>query len=255
MHIGFDNQVAVVTGGSRGVGAATVRLLAGAGAKVIFNYRRAARAAEAVVRSCDPHAPNVVALRADVSRMPDAKRLIGEAVRRFGRLDILVANAGIWNADPAPVERMTERQWDEMMEVNLKGVYSVIHYAVPHMKKRSYGRIIVISSTAGQRGESLHTHYGASKGGVISLVKGLSTELAPHGILVNSVAPGWVDTDMAVSVTSNRRAYQEEARSIPLRRFARPEEVAMPILFLASDLASYVTGEILNVNGGNVLCG
>jgi 3-oxoacyl-[acyl-carrier protein] reductase len=142
-----------------------------------------------------------------------------------------------------------------MMEVNLKGVYSVIHYAVPHMKKRNYGRIIVISSTAGQRGESLHTHYGASKGGVISFVKGLSTELAPHGILVNCVAPGWVDTDMAVSVTSNRRAYQEETRGIPLRRFARPEEIAMPILFLASDMASYVTGEILNVNGGNVLCG
>ena len=255
MHIGFDNQVAVVTGGSRGIGAATVQLLAGAGAKVIFNYRRAAGAARAVVRSCGPHAPNVVALQADVCRMPDAKRLIGEAVCRFGRLDILVANAGIWNTDPAPVERMTERQWDEMMEVNLKGVYSVIHYAVPHMKKRSYGRIIVISSTAGQRGESLHTHYGASKGGVISLVKGLSTELAPHGILVNCVAPGWVDTDMAVSVTSNRRAYQEETRGIPLRRFARPEEVAMPILFLASDMASYVTGEILNVNGGNVLCG
>ena len=255
MEINLENQVAVVTGGSRGIGTATVRLLAGAGAKVIFSYRRAARAARTVVRSCGPHAPNVVALRADVSRMSDAKRLIGEAVRRFGRLDILVANAGIWNTNPAPVERMTERQWDEMMEVNLKGVYSLIHYAVPQMKKRSHGRIIVISSTAGQRGESLHTHYGASKGGVISFVKGLSTELAPHGILINGVAPGWVDTDMAVSVTSNRRAYQEETRGIPLRRFARPEEVALPILFLASDMASYITGEILNVNGGNILCG
>jgi len=255
MQIDLANQVAVVTGGSRGIGAATVQLLAGAGAKVVFNYHRAARAALAVVRSCGPHAPNVVALQADVSRMPDAKRLIGEALRRFGRLDILVANAGIWNVDPAPIERMTERQWDEMMEVNLKGVYSVIHYAVPHMKKRNFGRIIVVSSTAGQRGESLHTHYGASKGGVISLVKGLSTELAPHGILVNCVAPGWVDTDMAASVTGSRSAYRKETRGIPLRRFARPEEVAMPILFLASDLASYITGEILNVNGGNVLCG
>lgn len=255
MEIDLDNQVAVVTGGSRGIGAATVQLLAAAGAKVVFNYHRAARTAQAVVRSCGPRAPNVVALGADVSRMADAKRLVGEAVRRFGRLDILVANAGIWNVDPAPIERLTERQWDEMMEVNLKGVYSVIHYAVPYMKKRNYGRIIVVSSTAGQRGESLHTHYGASKGGVISLVKGLSTELAPHGILVNCVAPGWVDTDMAASVTGNRSEYRKETRGIPLRRFARPEEVAMPILFLASDLASYITGEILNVNGGNVLCG
>jgi 3-oxoacyl-[acyl-carrier protein] reductase len=150
---------------------------------------------------------------------------------------------------------MTERQWDEMMAVNLKGVYAVIHYAVPAMIRRKSGRIIVISSTAGQRGEAFHTHYGASKGGVISLVKGLSTELAPHGILVNCVAPGWVDTDMCTPVVRNRREHQQALRTIPLHRFACPEEIAAPILFLASEMASYVTGEIVNVNGGNVLCG
>ena len=255
MQINLEKQVAVVTGGSRGIGAATVKLFAAAGAKVVFNYRQAAKAAREVVCSCGRHAPNVVALRADVSRMADAKRLVGEAVRRFGRLDVLVANAGIWNAEPAPIERMTERQWDEMMAINLKGVYAVIHYVVPTMLRRKSGRIIVVSSTAGQRGEAFHTHYGASKGGVISLVKGLSTELAPHGILVNCVAPGWVDTDMCTPVVRNRREYQQALRTIPLHRFARPEEIAAPILFLASEMASYVTGEIVNVNGGNVLCG
>jgi 3-oxoacyl-[acyl-carrier protein] reductase len=208
-----------------------------------------------MVRSCGRHAFHVVALRAEVSRMADAKRLVSEAVRRFGRLDILVANAGIWNATPAPIERMPERQWDEMMAINLKGVYAVIHYAVPAMIRRHSGRIIVVSSTAGQRGEAFHTHYGASKGGVISLVKGLSTELAPQGILVNCVAPGWVATDMCTPVVSNRREYQQVLGTIPLHRLARPEEIAAPILFLASEMASYMTGEIVNVNGGNVLCG
>jgi 3-oxoacyl-[acyl-carrier protein] reductase len=255
MQINLENHVAVITGGSRGIGAATVKLFAEAGAKVVFSYRQAAPAARDVVRSCGRHAPNVVALRADVSRMADAKRLVREAVRRFGRLDIVVANAGIWNAEPVPIEDLTERQWDEMMAVNLKGAYAVIHYAVPAMLGRKTGRIIVVSSTAGQRGEAFHTHYGASKGGVISLVKGLSTELAPHGILVNCVAPGWVATDMCTPVVKNRREYRQVLRTIPLGRLARPEEIAAPILFLASKMASYMTGEIVNVNGGSVLCG
>lgn len=255
MQITLHNRVAIITGGSRGIGAATVRLFAEAGAKVVFNYRKTAGAAQRVVRGCGARAPDVMALRADVSKMPDAKKLVDGAVRRFGRLDILVANAGIWNADPTPIQRMTERQWDEMMAINLKGVYSVIHHATRHMIRRKSGRIIVVSSTAGQRGEALHTHYGASKGGVISLVKGLSAELAPHGILVNCVAPGWVDTDMCEPVVRDRREHRKALATIPLGRFARPEEIALPILFLASELASYMTGEILNVNGGSVLCG
>jgi 3-oxoacyl-[acyl-carrier protein] reductase len=196
-----------------------------------------------------------VAARADVSKMADGKKLVEAALRRFGRLDILVANAGLWNAAPAPIEKMTEHEWDEMMAVNLTGVYSVIHFAVPYMIGRKAGRIIVVSSTAGQRGEAFHTHYGAAKGGVISLVKGLSTELARHRILVNCVAPGWVNTDMAASVMRKPREARKVASGIPLGRIARPEEIAMPILFLASEMASYMTGEIVNVNGGNVLCG
>lgn len=255
MRINLGNRVALITGGSRGIGAATVKLFAQAGASVVFSYRKAAHQAAEVVRDSDPDGKHVLAVRADVARMGDSKRLVEATVGRFGRLDILVANAGIWNVEPAPIEKMTEGQWERTMAVNLKGVYTVIHHAVPEMKRRKSGRIIVVSSTSGQRGEAFHTDYGASKGGVISLVKGLSTELAPHNILVNSVAPGWVETDMSAPVISNRREYRNEVRTIPLRRFARPEEIAMPILFLASEMASYMTGEIVNVNGGNVLCG
>jgi 3-oxoacyl-[acyl-carrier protein] reductase len=255
MTISLKDQVAVVTGGSRGIGRATVKVFAAAGAKVVFSYRQQPGAAREVVRSCGAPDGWVVAVRADVSKLADAKKLIDAPLRRFGRLDILVANAGIWNADPAPIERMTEKQWDKMMAVNLKGVYAVIHHAVPIMIRQQSGRIIVVSSTAGQRGEAFHTHYGASKGGVISLVKGLSTELAAHRILVNCVAPGWVDTDMCTPVVRDRREYRKAISPIPLRRFARPEEIALPILFLASEMASYITGEVLNVNGGNVLCG
>jgi 3-oxoacyl-[acyl-carrier protein] reductase len=254
MNISLANQVAVVTGGSRGIGAATVKLFAEAGAKVVFSYLRAARQAREVVESCGG-SDHAIAVRANVAKMADAKRLIATALQRFNKLDILVANAGIWNYRPLPIEKMPEREWDEMMAINLKGVYSVIRYSVPEMIRRHGGRIIVVSSTAGQRGEAFHSHYAASKGGVISLVKSLSTELASHHILVNSVAPEWIDTEMAAPVLKNRREYRQAISVLPLRRFGRPEEVAMPILFLASTLSTFMTGEIVNVNGGNVLCG
>lgn len=255
MQISLEDQVAVITGGSRGIGAAAVKLFAQAGARVVFSYRKAARAAREVVRLGDGARGRVIAQRTEVSNMADAKQLIQTALDHFGRLDILVANAGIWNADSLPIEKMTEREWDEMMDINLKGVYAVIHYAVPHLKRRKQGRIIVVSSTAGQRGEAFHTHYGASKGGLISLVKGLSTELAPYNILVNGVAPGWVDTDMSASTMASPRTARQVTSTIPLGRLAQPEEIAMPILFLASSMSTFMTGEIVNVNGGNVLCG
>lgn len=253
--IRLDGQVAVITGGSRGIGAAAVKMFAEAGAQVVFSYHRNRAAAERVAKEARSFGVEAFSVRADLRRMKDAQRLIEQAVKRFGRLDVLVASAGIWNEDDIPIEKLSERQWDEMMATNLKSAYSVIHFAVPVMKRQGSGRIIALSSTAGQRGEAFHTHYGASKGGVISLVKGLSTELAPHGILVNCVAPGWVDTDMCTPVVNNPPEYRQVLRGIPLHRFARPEEIAAPILFLASEMASYMTGEIVNVNGGNVLCG
>jgi len=253
--IRLDGQVAVITGGSRGIGAAAVKLFAEAGANVVFNYFRNRPAAERVAEAARQLGAEVLAVRADLRKMSDARNLIGHAVRRFGRLDVLVANAGIWKEEDTPIEKLSEREWDEMLATNLKSVYSVIHHAVPVMKRQKSGRVIALSSTAGQRGEAFHAHYAASKGAIISLVKGLSTELAPHNILVNCVAPGWVDTEMSQPILRVPRLRKWVYGQIPLGRVATPEEIAGPILFLASDLATFMTGEIVNVNGGAVLVG
>jgi 3-oxoacyl-[acyl-carrier protein] reductase len=253
--ISLAGKAALVTGGSRGIGAATVKLFAQAGADVVFNYHRSREAAAQVEQESRRHGTRIEALKADLGKMTDAKKLVEFTRERLGRLDILVANAGIWNENDTPIEKLREREWDEMMRVNVKSVYSVIHYAVPHMIAQRGGRIVAISSTAGQRGESFHTHYGASKGAIISFVKGLATELARHNILVNCVAPGWVDTDMSASVLRTKGGLKSAVVPIPLKRVATAEEIAGPILFAASDLATFITGEVINVNGGSILCG
>ncbi|MGB0035678.1 MAG: SDR family NAD(P)-dependent oxidoreductase [Candidatus Acidiferrales bacterium] len=253
--ISLAGKAALVTGGSRGIGAATVKLFAQAGADVVFNYHRNREAASAVEQEARKHGTRIESFKADLGKMAGAKKLVEFARERLGRLDILVANAGIWNAEDAPIEKLSEREWDEMVRVNLKSVYSVIHFIVPHMIGQRSGRIIAISSTAGQRGEARHTHYGATKGAIISFVKGLSTELAPHNILVNCVAPGWVDTDMSKPVLKSKAGWKAAVAPIPLGRVATAEEIAGPILFAASDLATFITGEVINVNGGAILCG
>jgi 3-oxoacyl-[acyl-carrier protein] reductase len=253
--ISLAGKAALITGGSRGIGAAAVKLFAQAGADVIFSYNKAKEAAAQVEQEARRHGTRVEAFKADAGRHADNKKLVEQCVARLGRLDVVVANAGIWNVEDLPIERMSEKQWDEMIRVNLKSVYSIIHFCAPQMLKQKGGRIIPVTSTAGQRGESFHTHYGASKGGVISLVKGLSTELARHNILINSIAPGWVATDMSNPVIQSKKGARAVAAAIPLGRPATAEEIAGPILFLASDLANFLTGEIINVNGGSVLCG
>jgi len=253
--ISLAGKAALVTGGSRGIGAATVKLFARAGADVVFNYHRSRQAARAVEQEARKNGTRVESLRVDLGKMAGARKLVEFARERLGRVDIVVANAGIWNAEDAPVEKLSESEWDEMMRVNLKSVYSVIHCAVPHMIAQRSGRIVAISSTAGQRGEAFHTHYGASKGAIISFVKGLATELAPHNILVNCVAPGWVDTDMSATVLRTKAGLKSAIAPIPLKRVGTAEEIAGPILFAASDLATFITGEVINVNGGAILCG
>ena len=253
--ISLAGKAALITGGSRGIGAAAVKLFAQAGADVVFNYNKAKDAAALVESEARKHGTRVEAFKADVSKHADNKKLVDQTIERLGRIDILVANAGVWNPDDQPIEKMTEKQWDDMIRINLKSVYSVIHFAAPHMIKQKSGKIIPISSTAGQRGESLHTAYGASKGAIIALTKGLATEMARHGILVNSVAPGWVATDMSNQVLDSKAGQKMVAAAIPLGRAATAEEIAGPILFVASDLANFMTGEIINVNGGSVLCG
>ena len=253
--ISLAGKAAVITGGSRGIGAAAVKLFAQAGADVVFNYHTNREAAAQVEQEARKNGTRVESVQADLGKMAGAKKLIDHAVKRLGRLDILVANAGIWNADDAPIEKLTEAQWDEMIRVNLKSVYAVIHFTAAPMIAQRSGRIIAISSTAGQRGEAFHAHYAASKGAVISMVKGLSTELARHNILVNCVAPGWVNTDMSAPVLNTKAGAKFATSAIPLGRVGTAEEIAGPILFMASDLATFIAGEVLNVNGGAVLCG
>lgn len=253
--ISLAGKAALVTGGSRGIGAATVKLFAQAGADVVFNYHRNREAAAHVEQESRKHGTRIESFKADLGKTPDAKKLVDFAHERLGRLDILVANAGIWNAEDAPIEKLSEREWDEMIRVNLKSVYTTVHNAVPHMIAQGGGRIVAVSSVAGQRGTAFHTHYSAAKGAIISFSKGLAAELAPHNILVNCVAPGFVETDMLKSNAKNSARIKAVIANYPLKRAATPEEVAGPILFAVSDLATFVTGEVININGGSFPCG
>ncbi len=212
--ISLAGKAALITGGSRGIGAAAVKLFAQAGADVVFNYVKAKDAALQIQQEAGKHGTRVEAFKADVGKHADNQKLVEHTIARLGRLDILVANAGIWNQDDAPIEKMTEKQWDDMIRINLKSVY-----------------------------------------GIISLTKGLASELARHNILVNSVAPGWVATDMSNPVLETKSGQKMASTFIPLGRAATAEEIAGPILFVASDLANFMTGEVINVNGGSVLCG
>jgi 3-oxoacyl-[acyl-carrier protein] reductase len=250
--IDLHGRSALVTGGSRGIGRACGLMLARAGARVAINYRVESPSAELLVEEIEAAGGEAFALAADVSRRSEAEMVVDETVSRFGRIDILVNNAGIWKG--SPVEEMSDAEWDEMLAINLTGTFNCIRAAVPPMKEARDGRIVNISSTAGQRGEAFHSHYAATKGAVISLTKSLAVELAPHGILVNCVAPGWTATDMTREDLLGPRRHEILA-TIPLGRVATPEEIAGAVVFLASDLASFVTGEILNVNGGAVLVG
>lgn len=249
----LHDKVAIVTGGSRGIGRAVVDRLAEAGAHIVVNYVRDSGAADAAVASARSKGVEALAIQADVSKLGDAERLIDETVQRFQRIDILVCNAGIWEG--APVEEIPEELWDRTMNINLKGTWTVCRAAIPVMKQQRTGRIVIVSSTAGQRGEANVSNYAATKGGQISFTKSLAPELAPFGINVNAVAPGWVDTELNSAVLADRDWLDAVNRTIPLGRMATADEIAFPIVFLCSDWARHITGEILNVNGGSVLCG
>lgn len=251
--LAIPGRVALITGGSRGIGAAAVRMFVAAGAKVAFNYQKSRSAAEALVRECGEE--NCLALQADLNGTQAARDLVDAAVSRFGRLDVLVANHGVWPPDEVAVDEMTEKQWHHTVQVNLDSVFGLIKHAVAQMKKQGGGDIVTVSSTAGQRGEAGHCDYAATKGAMISMVKGLSTELAPHRIRVNCVAPGWVATEMAAPAINDPTMREKVFRAIPLGRVATPEEIAGPILFLCTRHAGFITGEIFNVNGGAVLVG
>jgi 3-oxoacyl-[acyl-carrier protein] reductase len=259
--LSLAGKVALITGGSRGIGAATVRLFVQAGAKVVFNYRSAQNQAEQLAADCGGP-EHCVAIGRELNTPAHGRALVEETVRTFGQLDCLVVNHGIWPPHDAPIETMTEAQWHQTMHVNLDSVFGAVQTAVAQMKKqgrsaqnRTTGHIVLISSTAGQRGEAMHSDYAASKGAIISFTKSLSSELVRDGIQVNCVAPGWVDTDMSAATLRDPAKRERVFSTIPAGRAATAEEIAGPVLFLCTPLAGFISGEIFNVNGGAVLVG
>lgn len=253
--IDLSGKTALVTGGSRGIGAATAVLLAKAGADVAVTYRTRKADANKVGTAIAVAGRQWSALQADFAKPEDAERVVLEAAETFGRLDIFVANAGIWPVEDVALADMTPARWRETMAVNLDAVFYGTRKALSIMER--HGRVVLVSSTAGQRGEAFHADYAATKGAIIALVKSLCIEAAPRDITVNSVAPGWVDTEMS-DIPYGRaggEGRREIEQSIPLQRIASAEDIAGPIVFLCSDLARHITGEIINVNGGAVLAG
>ena len=253
ISLSLKARVAVVTGGSRGIGRAAVDCFAKAGANVVINYHSNRTAADAAVTTCEEQGARAIAVQADVSMPGDAQRLIDVTIQQFGRIDFLVCNAGIWEG--GPIDQMDEETWSRTIDLNLKGTWAACRAAVPHMKRDGFGRIVIVSSTAGQRGEANVSNYAASKGGQISFTKSLAAELGPFGINVNCVAPGWVDTDMCAEAFSQPGFKKSIEDSTPVGRVATPEDIAWPIVFLCTDWARHINGEVLNVNGGAVLCG
>jgi len=258
--LSLSGKVALISGGSRGIGAATVRMFTAADARVAFSYLSARAQAEVLAKECGADVCHPIA--SDLNNPEAARALVAETVRHFGRLDILVANHGVWPEQDVPIDRMSDEQWRSTLSINLDGVFGLVKHAVAQMKSQKAqsknspaGHIVLISSTSGQRGEAFHCDYSATKGAIISLTKSLSSELAPDGIYVNCVAPGWVDTDMSAGALADPKSGDEIRREIPMGRVGRPEEIAAPVLFLCTEHASFITGEVFNVNGGAVLAG
>lgn len=243
---------AMVTGGSRGIGGATSRLLARCGADVVVTYRSRAAEAEAMVDELRATGVRAFAQAAELADRSAVDALFERVAREWRGLDIFVGNAGIWPVEEAPVSAMSDARWRRTIAENVDGMFYTTRAALRLMGDG--GRVVLVSSTAGQRGEAMHADYAASKGAMISFVKSVAVEVAGDGITVNSVAPGWVETEMC-EVPFADGGRERIAAGIPVRRIATADDVAAPIVFLCSREARHVTGEILNVNGGSVLCG
>jgi 3-oxoacyl-[acyl-carrier protein] reductase len=249
----------LITGGSRGIGAAAVKMFRQAGARVVFSYRTAEDRARELVQECGGE-DVCRGVRQELATPEDGAALVTAAVAAFGRVDCLVVNHGIWPPHDAPIATMTVEQWRGTLRINLDSAFGLVQAAVAQMQRQNAnrearGHIVLVSSTAGQRGEAFHADYAASKGALISLTKSLSSELAGQGIYCNCVAPGWVETEMSAAALKHPETSKKVLATIPLGRPARVEEIAGPILFLCTPLAGFVSGEIFNVNGGAVLVG
>jgi 3-oxoacyl-[acyl-carrier protein] reductase len=260
LTLSLTGKVALVTGGSRGIGAATVRLLRQAGARVVFSYRSAKEQARSLVEECGGE-EFCRAIQQELASIEDGQALVAAATAVFGRLDILIVNHGIWPPHDQPIATMPASQWSATLGINLASVFGLVQSATAQMlsqaldKVQTRGHIILVASTAAQRGEAFHADYAASKGALLSLTKSLSSELAPQGILANCIAPGWVRTEMSAGTLSDPITSKKALDLIPLGRAAEPEEIAAPIVFLCTPWAGFISGEIWNINGGAVLVG
>lgn len=250
--IDLEGKCAVVTGGSRGVGRAAALLLARAGCAVGISYRSRDHDADEVVREVQALGVPAWSERGDLSDPEAVDRLFARADAEFEGLDILVGNHGIWPPEDVALQDMDPGRWQRTLRVNLDSMFHVVSGALARMRRG--GRVVLVSSTAAQRGEAFHADYAASKGALVSMVKGLCVETGARDITVNAVAPGWILTEMSESAFQDGGG-ERIAQGIPLGRIATAEDVAGPILFLCSDLARHVTGEVLNVNGGAVFPG
>ena len=248
----FAGKTAIVTGSSRGVGRATVLRLAEGGANVVVNYLSSDVEGLETVRACQNKGVEAIAVQGDVSDLLAAQSIAKQTLERFGRIDLLVCNAGVWEG--APIENMTEELWNKVINTNLKSAWAMTKACVPAIRKQASGAIVMVSSTSGQRGEANYSNYSASKGGMISFTKAMASELCPR-IRVNCVAPGWIETAMVRPVFEDEEYKQSVLKSIPLNRMATTDDVALAICFLLSDWSRHITGEIMNINGGSVLCG
>jgi 3-oxoacyl-[acyl-carrier protein] reductase len=248
--INLKNKTALVTGGSRGIGKACVQFLSKAGADVAFTYNNNEDSAKKLSDELN-NGSVVRSYEVNFTKVDEIEEVVNSVKNDFGKIDILVNNAGIW--EKSEVEKLSIDDWKRTIDINLTATYLFAKYVVPIMKKNKFGRIINISSTAGQRGEAFYSHYAASKGGMIAFTKSLAVELGKFNITVNSVAPGWIKTDMTKDVFESKLKESEIIKEIPLRKIGSANDVAGSVLFLSSDLANHITGSVININGGSVL--
>ena len=251
--IDLRGKTVLLTGGSRGIGRACALMMGKAGADMAISYLNNAKSADNVVADLIAEGRQAVALQGDFAKEETAELVFTQCREQLSPPSVVVINAGIWKR--APIDTITAEQLQETLDINLSSVFYLCRIAASQMIKKGNGNIILISSTAGQRGEAFHSHYAATKGAVIAMAKSLAAELGPHGIRTNVVAPGWVDTDMCTGILDVPEERQKIIDQIPLRRVASPEDIAGAVLFLASDLSRHINGEVINVNGGSVLCG
>lgn len=249
MKIDLTGKTVLITGGSKGIGKSLVQVFFSAGATTVFTYNDSYEDAKKIAKS----GRDIFAFKMDMKNSSEIISTYKQIKSAIGCIDILINNAGIWTK--GTIGEITNEILDKTLRINLTGTFILTNEVVKDMKKNKSGKIVNISSTAAQRGEAGHSHYAATKGAINSFTKSLATELGYYNINVNAVAPGWVDTSMNTGVFSNKLYLKNQIEKIPLNRIASPEDIAFPVLFLSSEFARHITGEILNVNGGSVLCG